>query len=174
MVGRLANDGCERFRRIKSWPNQGTIIALLWGSREKPHKSVSSSSSWDSNSEPFEYKSRVLSLCQPAQFVPAVQLQYTELNFSSQVYSYQPLIWLNTYLGKNLIKTSPSPVAAAAPTVPSAYAPAPGMGESPTLLKECHQMYSYISLLGVSAELLHHVSSRWANFHEIWYLSIFF
>jgi hypothetical protein len=26
-------------------------------------------------------------------------------------------------------------VAAAAPTVPSAYAPAPGMGESPTLLK---------------------------------------
>jgi hypothetical protein len=35
-------------------------------------------------------------------------------------------------------------------------------------------MYSDISLLGVSAELLHHVSSRWVNFHEIWYLSIFF
>lgn len=34
---------------------------------------------------------------------------------------------------------SPSPVAAAAPTVPSAYAPAPGIGESPTLLKECQQ-----------------------------------
>ena len=95
-----------------------------------------------------------------ASLVPAVQLQYTELNFSSQVYSYQPLIWLNIYLGKNLIMTSPSPVAAAAPTVPSAYAPAPGMGESPTLLKECHQMYSYISLFSVSAEMLHHVSSR--------------
>jgi hypothetical protein len=65
----------------------------------------------------------------------------------------QPSCWFNIYLGKNLIMTSPSPVAVAAPTVPSAYAPAPGMGESPTLLKESHQMYSYISLLGVFAKL---------------------
>ena len=36
--------------------------------------------------------------------------------------------------GNNLIMTSPSPVAAAAPTSESAYAPAPGIGESPTLL----------------------------------------
>lgn len=40
-----------------------------------------------------------------------------------------------TYAGANLIAMSPSPVPAAAPTSFSAYAPAPGIGESPTRLK---------------------------------------
>lgn len=40
----------------------------------------------------------------------------------------------SAYLGRNRIITSPSPVATAAPTVSSAYAPAPTMGESPTRL----------------------------------------
>lgn len=44
------------------------------------------------------------------------------------------LLFQATYLGRNRIMTSPSPVAAAAPTAPSAYAPAPGIGESPTRL----------------------------------------
>ena len=38
------------------------------------------------------------------------------------------------YAGKNRIIISPSPVAAAPPTFESAYAPDPGIGESPTLL----------------------------------------
>ena len=41
-----------------------------------------------------------------------------------------------TYLGRNLTKTSPSPVPAAAPTSLSTYAPAPGMGVSPTRLEK--------------------------------------
>ncbi|KAJ8947199.1 hypothetical protein NQ318_015547 [Aromia moschata] len=40
-----------------------------------------------------------------------------------------------TDLGRNRIMTSPSPVATAAPNSLSAYAPAPGIGESPTRLK---------------------------------------
>lgn len=38
------------------------------------------------------------------------------------------------HLGKKRIMVSPSPVAAAAPAVLSAYAPAPAIGESPTRL----------------------------------------
>ena len=45
-------------------------------------------------------------------------------------------IKLFTYAGKNLIIISPSPVATAPPTPFIAYAPAPMMGESPTLLKK--------------------------------------
>lgn len=42
--------------------------------------------------------------------------------------------YIQGYLGKNLIMTSPSPVAAAPPTSLSTYAPEPAIGESPTRL----------------------------------------
>lgn len=44
-------------------------------------------------------------------------------------------IGLQSYVGRNLIMISPSPVAAAPPTSLSAYDPAPAIGESPTRLK---------------------------------------
>ena len=43
---------------------------------------------------------------------------------------------LETYLGRKRIMTSPSPVAAAPPTLLSTYAPAPMIGESPMRLQE--------------------------------------
>lgn len=45
-------------------------------------------------------------------------------------------LWEKSHLGRKRISMSPSPVAAAAPALSSAYAPAPGTGESPTRLCE--------------------------------------
>lgn len=47
-------------------------------------------------------------------------------------------------LGKKRIIISPLPVAAAAPAVLSAYAPAPAIGESPTRLKRKITCNKYI------------------------------